>query len=73
MCCSEATFEFLALDHIAGGGNAHRREIGTGPGDGASFARWVVKNNYPDSIQLLCHNCNSAKAFYGQCPHQRGK
>jgi hypothetical protein len=23
-----------------------------------------------DLYQLLCHNCNQAKAWYGACPHQ---
>ena len=28
-------------------------------------------NGYPkDCLQLLCHSCNKAKAFYGRCPHQ---
>ena len=26
---------------------------------------------YPPGYQVLCHNCNLAKGFYGSCPHQK--
>lgn len=69
-CCGEDTVEFLAVDHINGGGNAHRREIKAD--FGWSFYKWLVDNDYPDGFQLLCHNCNFAKSHYGGvCPHQR--
>jgi len=65
-CCGESRYEFLALDHISGGGDAHRRQVGN------KLARWLVRNNYPKDIgiRVLCHNCNSALGFYGYCPHQ---
>jgi hypothetical protein len=31
----------------------------------------LAKHGYPDTFQLLCHNCNLARGFYGTCPHQR--
>ena len=69
-CCGESTYEFLAIDHINGGGTAHRREI---KGYGSRMCDWLIKNNFPDGFQILCHNCNLAKGFYGQCPHQKGQ
>lgn len=63
-CCGEATLEFLTIDHIKGGGNQHRREIGT------HLCRWLKRNNWPSGFQVLCANCNCAKGFYGTCPHQ---
>jgi hypothetical protein len=66
VCCGETQFEFLALDHINGGGTQHKKEIGTG-----ALVEWVIANDFPKDIQVLCHNCNSAKGFYGVCPHQR--
>jgi hypothetical protein len=34
----------------------------------------VKAAGYPkDRYQLLCHNCNMAKGFYGLCPHQEQK
>lgn len=65
-CCGEATLEFLALDHVNGSGNKHRKEVGT-----LAMADWAKRNNYPPGLfQVLCHNCNLAKGFYGRCPHQ---
>ena len=68
-CCGEAENHFLALDHVAGDGAAHRREIAKSV-DGGSLYRWAKLNGYPPSLQIHCHNCNLAKGFYGQCPHQ---
>ncbi len=65
-CCGETQYEFLVIDHINGGGRSHRRSI-----PGQSVYRWLRKNNFPEGFQVLCHNCNMAKAFYGECPHQR--
>lgn len=62
VCCSEFRPEFLGLDHINGGGTQHRQEVGD------TYA-WAVKHNFPDCLQILCHNCNDAKGFYGECPH----
>jgi hypothetical protein len=67
VCCGESHFEFLQLDHVDGGGAKHRREVG----QGYKFLNWLQKMNYPDSIQILCANCNAAKGFYGMCPHKR--
>ena len=65
--CGETRTEFLAMDHINGGGNIHRKSITT------TIYRWLKANNYPDTFQILCHNCNASKSFYGYCPHQKEK
>ncbi len=67
VCCGETTPEFLAIDHVNGGGNKQRKN---GIGGGAGLYRWLRNNGYPPNFQVLCHNCNMAKGFYGQCPHQ---
>lgn len=72
VCCGETTNEFLCIDHINGGGNQHRKSLKI-MSAGSSFYTWIIKNNYPDDLQILCHNCNMAKGFYGICPHQRNK
>lgn len=69
-CCGESHYEFLAIDHINGNGRQHRKSIDKGLSSG-QFYRWLIKNNFPKEFQTLCHNCNLAKGFYGQCPHQR--
>jgi RNase P subunit RPR2 len=66
VCCGEDREVFLALDHIDGGGRAHRKEVGTGH----NFYLWVKKNGYSSDLQVLCHNCNWAKRM-GVCPHQQ--
>lgn len=66
-CCEEKEFKFMCIDHINGGGNKHKREIGHG---GSRLCDWIKKNNFPDGFQILCHNCNMAKGFYGECPHK---
>lgn len=64
-CCGEIEKEFLSIDHIDGGGSKHRREIKH------SIYGWLKSNKYPKGFQILCHNCNQAKGFYGICPHQK--
>lgn len=65
-CCNETEVCFLSIDHINGGGCAHRKAIG---GGGSTYA-WLKKNKFPSGFQVLCHNCNLAKGFYGRCPHR---
>lgn len=68
-CCGETQTEFLAIDHIAGNGNAERRELGRA---GSSFFRWLIQQGFPHGYQVLCHNCNMGKAHNGgACPHHR--
>lgn len=69
VCCGENRYEFMAIDHINGGGVQHRKSIGW---SGNSIAKWLRKNDYPDGFRILCHNCNLAKGFYKVCPHERG-
>jgi hypothetical protein len=64
-CCGESIFEFLGLDHINGGGNKHRKSIGT-----TRLYDYLRSHGYPDGFQVLCHNCNMAKGFRGKCPHE---
>ena len=72
-CCGETELAFLAIDHISGGGNKHRKTLRNGkkggPCGGGCFYRWLQKNNYPPGYQVLCHNCNQASAW-GVCPHK---
>lgn len=65
-CCGESWPVFLTMDHIHGGGNAHRRTSS----DVKVIYRWLVRNNYPPGFQVLCFNCNFAKHVKKVCPHQ---
>lgn len=71
VCCGESERKFLAIDHKYGNGSQHRFSVG---GNKKSpIIRWLIKNNFPPEFQILCHNCNMAKAFYGICPHEAAK
>jgi len=70
-CCGESDVHFLAIDHINGGGNVHRKQ--TGIGTGAYFYKWLRKHKYPKGYRVLCFNCNFSLGAYGMCPHQELK
>ena len=65
-CCGEKNFEFLALDHVNGGGRKEREKLST-----HQIARKVINQNFPDTYRVLCHNCNQSIGWYGYCPHQK--
>ena len=66
-CCGEKMYKFLAIDHIDnryGTGKEHRKR------SGPALQDWIIKNNFPEGFQILCHNCNVAKGHDGICPHK---
>lgn len=67
-CCEEVTYEFLVIDHIDGGGTQHRKSLGS-----KYIYSWLIQQEFPKGFQVLCHNCNSARAFYKECPHTKYK
>lgn len=69
VCCGETELVFLTLDHIANDGAEHRRKIGLR--SGAGLYRYLIRNNFPPGLQVLCWNCNEAKRIQGSCPHTR--
>ncbi len=62
-CCGERRPEFLTIDHVDGGGSAHRKQVGC-------VYRWLKRQGFPSGFQVLCYNCNCAKGFFGRCPHE---
>lgn len=64
-CCKERSLEFLALDHLNGGGLAHRRSSGI-----RRLAIWLVQRGFPSGFRVLCSNCNQSYGAYGYCPHE---
>jgi hypothetical protein len=66
VCCGENRFEFLALDHVNGGGNKERKTLST-----AQIASRAIKDGFPDKFRVLCHNCNCSHGWYGYCPHEK--
>ena len=65
-CCGERQIEFLQIDHIGGGGAGHRKITGMG----GRFIAWIIKNNFPEGLRVLCANCNMAISRGKSCPHQ---
>jgi len=60
-CCGTA--ERLDIDHINGGGSAHRTALfGRANNGGADFYRWLVAQGFPPGYQVLCRPCNASKA-----------
>lgn len=51
--CGEPDSTILELDHINGGGNAHRREIGQ-----SNLYLWLKQHDYPPGFRVLCPTCN---------------
>ena len=75
-CGENSHTEFLALDHIAGRKQMDSELELVKKGYRSSLTSyqlhsWVERNNFPEGFQVLCHNCNSAKGFYGKCPHEK--
>ena len=63
-CCGEDEFEFLAIDHVNGGGRKEREKLSTW-----QIARRIITKNFPPEYRVLCHNCNQSIGWYGYCPH----
>jgi hypothetical protein len=64
--CPETNVAFLTIDHIGGGGVAHRKEINSGGG----LVRRIRDEGYPtDKYRLLCMNCNLMTKGGRICPH----
>jgi hypothetical protein len=65
--CNVTEPEFLALDHIFGGGGQERKKQSS-----HQLYRRLKKQGFPkDKHRLLCHNCNQARGIYGYCPLER--
>lgn len=63
-CCGEHREPFLTLDHIGGGGTAHRKAV-----HGKVYAQ-LRREGFPPGYRILCWNCNWAYRLAGACPHQ---
>lgn len=58
--CGTSYYEFLAVDHINNNGYEHRSsgELRKYSND---IVKYLIKNNFPEGYQILCHNCNQIK------------
>lgn len=70
-CCGESTMAFLTIDHVNDDGASERKQL-YGSQNGSSKV-WFLKLRREDKredLQVLCYNCNNAKAVFGKCPHK---
>lgn len=66
--CGETIDGFLSLDHVGGWRAVHpERKTRMAP---LSFYRWIVENNFPDTIRVRCMNCNWGTRNGNMCPHE---
>jgi len=67
-CCGVDDHEFLAIDHINGGGNKQRKADSSNGGIGLYYK--LKATGYPQGYRVLCHNCNVAIGLWKRCPHE---
>ncbi len=65
-CCGEKNTKFLTIDHINNNGTIQRKMKKV-----HNTHKWIIENNFPKDIQILCWNCNLGKNYNGGiCPHK---
>lgn len=63
--CGEDDIFLLTLDHTNNNGAAHRRELKKLKiVSGASYYRWIIKNNFPSDLQTHCVSHNYLKGYF---------
>jgi hypothetical protein len=62
--CGLTDRDCLSIDHIMGGGPAHRRQINR-------VELWLIRNDFPEGFQVLCMNCNISKYRMRDMPIHR--
>jgi hypothetical protein len=69
-CCGELRREFHSIDHVRGDGHAERKVLTSVK---ALYLKIKRAKFLGRRYQILCFNCNLAKANYGYCPHSNPK
>mgnify|MGYP001619274768 CR=1 FL=1 len=76
-CCGEWRMPFLTLDHINNDGAEHRRMLGQAHGKGSGGPAKTYfdlrKRGFPPGFRVLCINCNAARGWSGECPHEEAR
>jgi hypothetical protein len=65
VCCGAT--EPLEIDHVNGGGTAHRIELFGHSSTSAHFFRWLIREGFPDGFQTMCEPCNASKGDGAAC------
>lgn len=64
--CSENDMDVLTIQHIGGGGTAHRKKIG----GNSRLHKWLIDNHLPEGFEILCMGCNQ-KDHVVRCKENR--
>lgn len=68
-CCGEASYGFLTIDHIHGGGSQDQKRNGR-----VVMLTRIIDEADRTRYQVLCYNCNMGRAhnvrMKGTCPHE---
>jgi 5-methylcytosine-specific restriction endonuclease McrA len=66
-CCGSS--DDPTVDHVNGGGKAHREQLLSGKrgGHGGHLYRWLIGNDFPEGFQTLCRPCNGSKKESDRC------
>jgi predicted restriction endonuclease len=70
-CCGESNPKFLTVDHVNNDGYTQKTKKGFRR-KGNYMYQQIIKDNFPDHLQILCWNCNCGKNLNGGiCPHKK--
>jgi hypothetical protein len=70
VCCNESNKKFLTIDHINDDGKTHK-DNGKTRLKGMRLYTWIIKNEFPNDLRILCFNCNIGRRNNkGECPHK---
>jgi hypothetical protein len=65
-CCG--TTKDLSIDHVNGGGKAHRIVLfGRNSAPSTMMYRWLISQGFPPGFQVLCRPCNVSKGEGPAC------
>lgn len=53
--------EKLEIDHINNDGHIFRANVISG--SSKQYYYWIIRNNFPNDLQLLCRSCNQKKRY----------
>ena len=68
-CCREDSWEFLSIDHKGYRACEERKKLGRVLTT-TQLCTLIIREGFPETYQILCHNCNMALGIWGYCPHR---
>lgn len=69
MGCADTEVAVLSIDHILGGGNKHRKQLGVGCG--TPFYQWLIRSRFPTGYRVLCMSCQFRAKHGVALPNER--